>query len=143
MWQARHHIGAEIVNEPGGLAWEDLRSTDPRAAHDFYSQVFGFDTHPVGMAPADYRTFHPAGDPVPFGGIGGFMGPPGRSAWVLYFGVDSADDAVVAVERAGGAVVDQAGDTPFGRLAGITDPDGAFFYVIQRAADAVEPDRAG
>lgn len=32
VWQAREMIGAEIVNEPGGITWEDLRSTDPWGA---------------------------------------------------------------------------------------------------------------
>ena len=32
LWQAGTMIGASLVNEPGGLVWEDLRSTDPDAA---------------------------------------------------------------------------------------------------------------
>ena len=54
VWQAGAQIGAAITNEPGGLSWEDLRSTDPDAARAFYGSVFGFDTKPLEMAPPDY-----------------------------------------------------------------------------------------
>lgn len=42
LWQAGTMIGAGLVNEPGGLVWEDLRSTDPAAAQIFYRGVFGY-----------------------------------------------------------------------------------------------------
>ena len=42
VWQAKQHIGASIVNEPGALTWDDLRSTGPDAARAFYAEVFGF-----------------------------------------------------------------------------------------------------
>jgi predicted enzyme related to lactoylglutathione lyase len=32
VWQAGTHHGAAVVNAPGGLTWEDLRSSDPAAA---------------------------------------------------------------------------------------------------------------
>lgn len=141
VWQAGQHIGAGLVNEPGALTWEDLRATDAIAAQDFYSKVFGFDMNPLEMAPGTYRTFHLAGDPAPLGGMGGFMGTEGASRWELYFGVDSTDDAVATVERSGGTVTTPAIDSPFGRMAGITDPNGAFFHVIQ-ADPAQAPDRS-
>jgi predicted enzyme related to lactoylglutathione lyase len=134
VWQAGEHIGAGLVNEPGGLTWEDLRSTDPGAAQDFYAKVFGFDMNPLEMAPGNYRTFHLAGNSAPLGGIGGFMGPEGASGWELYFGVGSTDDAVAAAERAGGTVTIPAFDSPFGRMAGMTDPNGALFHVIETEA---------
>ena len=138
-WQAGQHIGAELVNEPGGLTWEDLRSTDPAKAQDFYCTVFGLHTSPVEMAPADYRLLHRDGAEAPVGGVGGFMGPPAQSHWAVYFGVANTDAAVTAVENGGGSVVLPASDSPFGRLAGLTDPDGASFMVIETTGSA-EPD---
>ncbi|WP_203567585.1 VOC family protein [Aestuariimicrobium ganziense] len=29
VWQARAHNGCQVVNQPGGLYWEDLRTSDP------------------------------------------------------------------------------------------------------------------
>jgi predicted enzyme related to lactoylglutathione lyase len=142
LWQANDFIGAQLVNDPGGLTWEDLRSADPPTAQKFYADVFGFDTRPIEMAPGDYRTFHHAGDDAPLGGMGGFMGIASHSHWVLYFAVPSTDDAIAAAERSGGSVGVPAHDTPFGRMAGLVDPAGAAFHVIQAGATE-QPDRSG
>ena len=120
LWQAGTFVGGQVVGEPGGLAWEDLRSTDPAAAQDFYAALFGFAYTPVEMAGADYGTFAPPGDPAPYGGIGGLMGGPEQSRWLVYFAVASVDDAVAAATAAGGTVQGPAFDTPFGRMAALT-----------------------
>jgi predicted enzyme related to lactoylglutathione lyase len=133
VWQAKSHIGAGLVNAPGGIAWEDLRCTDPDAARAFYHEVFGFDYQPVEMAPPDYTTFHLAGEDAPRGGIGGFMTPQPASHWEVYFGVADTDAAAAAVGPAGGMVVMGPVDTPFGRLAGIIDPSGAPFLAVATA----------
>jgi uncharacterized protein len=132
VWQAGQHIGAGIVNEPGGMTWEDLRSPDPDAARAFYSAVFGYDTQTLPGAPDDYTTFTLAGEEAPLGGIGGMMGADGMPAhWIVYFSVASTDDAVAAAEAGGGTVIAPAFDTPFGRMAGLADPSGATFWVAQ------------
>ncbi len=142
VWQAGTHIGAGLANEPGAISWEDLRSTDPAAAWSFYEVVFGHETRPLDMAGPDYRTFHHRGDDAPLGGMGGMMGAEGGSHWLIYFGVDSADDAVAAAEGAGGSVVSPAFDSPFGRMASVADPFGARFMVHQNTGQS-QPDRAG
>lgn len=133
VWEAGEHPGAELVNAPGGITWEDLRSSDPDAARAFYRSAFGFDHQPVEMAPTDYTTFHLSGEGAPRGGIGGFMGPPTTSHWEVYFGVADTDAAAEAATTAGGTVVLGPQDTPFGRLAGIVDPFGASFLAITAA----------
>jgi predicted enzyme related to lactoylglutathione lyase len=40
VWQAGDHIGAGIVNEPGGFTWEDLHTTDPEGARAFFAGLF-------------------------------------------------------------------------------------------------------
>ena len=37
LWQAGTNIGAEVVNEPGAMAWADLATTDAQAAQAFYT----------------------------------------------------------------------------------------------------------
>jgi len=136
VWQAGTHIGAGITNEPGGLCWEDLRSGDPDAARAFYSQVFGFSTHPLEMAGPDYTMFA-LGDPnAPLGGMGGMMGAPEGtpSHWLVYFAVPDTDAAVSATQAAGGTVLSPGFDTPYGRMAALTDPAGAVFWVVQLPA---------
>jgi predicted enzyme related to lactoylglutathione lyase len=140
VWEAGTHIGSSLVNEPGGMAWEDLRSTDPQAARAFYASVFGFETRNLEMAGADYWTFHHPGDPAPLGGMGAMMGEPAESHWVVYFSVEDTDAAVAAAEAAGGSVTRPAMDTPFGRMAGLIDPFGAPFTVAQNTGQPL-PER--
>ena len=145
VWQAGTMIGAAVVNEPGGLVWEDLRSTDPEAARSFYGALFGYDYELLEMAGPDYATFRLPTEPHVLGGMGGLMGLPDgtRSHWLVYFQVADADAAVAAAEGAGGTVVDPAADTPFGRMACLADPDGATFMVVTTDPAQPGPDRSG
>lgn len=142
VWQAGEYIGAGVVNEPGALIWEDLRSPDPDGARAFYTGVFGFHTAPVEMAGPDYTTFALPGETAPSGGMGGMMGADNVPAhWLVYFGVADTPAAVAAAVRAGGSALVPEMDTPFGRLAVLADPTGATFCVIQ--TDGTQPDRSG
>lgn len=141
LWQAGAHLGSAHVNAPGGLTWEDLRSTEPAKAQEFYTAVFGYAMDAVDMAPGDYRTFSSGADQPPLGGMGGFMGPAGPSHWAVYFGVASTDDTLAAATLAGGEVVAAAFDTPYGRMGSVADPHGAVFQVIE-ADWSQMPDRS-
>jgi uncharacterized protein len=132
VWQAGTHIGAGVANQPGGLTWEDLRSPDPDAARAFYSALFGYRTEPIPDGPPDYTTFALAGEDAPLGGIGGMMGTDGQPPhWIVYFGVAGAEAAAAAAERAGGSVLLRDDESPYGRMAGLADPGGAVFWVIE------------
>lgn len=145
VWQAGSHIGAALVNEPGGMVWEDLRSTSPVAARTFYGQVFGFDFRALEEAGPDYTTFHLSGEEAPLGGVGGMFGAPDGtpSHWLVYFSVADADAAASAAESHGGQVQVAPFDTEFGRMAAVVDPAGAGFWVMQNTADQPMPDRSG
>ena len=145
LWQAGSMIGATRVNEPGGLVWEDLRSTDPESARSFYGALFGYAYDPVDMAGPDYATFRLPSEPHVLGGMGDFMGEPegGPSHWLVYFQTADADAAASAAERAGGSVLAPAFDTPYGRMACLRDPDGAVFMVMAPDPSQPGPDRNG
>jgi uncharacterized protein len=132
VWQAGTMIGSAVVNEPGGITWEDLRSSDPDASRAFYGAVFGHHFDNVPMAPDDYTTFSPPGQETPVGGIGGFMGDDGSAShWLVYFGVADEAAAIATAAEAGGTVVMSGIDTPYGRMAGLKDPEGAVFWVVE------------
>jgi uncharacterized protein len=133
VWQAKAHLGAGIASEPGGLCWEDLRSTDPEAARPFYGAVFGHAFQELPAAGPDYSTFHFPNDPAPLGGMGGMMGmPPGTpSHWTIYFGVADIDAAVAAAEKHGGTIMASPFETPYGIMSAIEDPAGAYFWAMQ------------
>lgn len=127
LWQAAEHTGAQLVNEPGALVWNEAAVADPDAAQAFYTAVFGFAWDPVqGMAP--YATFRT--DDRPLGGLG--RTEPGLpTGWAVCFAVSSTDETVAAVEAQGGKVLHPAEDTEFGRFAVVEDPWGAAFSVMQ------------
>lgn len=140
-WQAKQHIGAELVNEPGALTWEDLRSNDPAASQSFFAKLFGYRFDSVPMAPDGYAVFAAEGDEAPMGGIGGMMDMAGApSHWIVCFGVGDADEAMTVARDSGGSVVKEAKDTPYGRIAMLGDNAGATFCVISSPSG---PDRSG
>jgi predicted enzyme related to lactoylglutathione lyase len=141
VWQAGGHIGAGIVNEPGGLTWEDLHTTDPEVARAFFGGLFGFRYEEIPDA-GDYRIMFRPGEDFPIGGVGPLLGDEGSAHWIVYFGVAEADAAVSAAEPAGGSVLAPPFDSPYGRMAGLVDPGGASFMVVQDTSGN-QPDRSG
>lgn len=134
IWQAGTFAGSAIANEAGALVWEDLRSQDPDAARAFYGSVFGFGFAGVDMASADYTTFALSGETEPRGGIGGMMDAEGvGSHWLVYFGVAEMDAALAAAAATGGSAPIPPFDTPYGRMAGLTDPAGVSLWIIELA----------
>lgn len=136
VWQAKGEVGAEVYNEPGSLVWEDCRLTEPAAGKAFYTAVFGYGYEAVPGAPGDYSAFTVNGEVA--GGIGGMMGVPEGtpSHWIAYFSVADVDASVAAATSGGGAVLHPAEDTPFGRMALLTDPFGAVFSVHAEIEEA-------
>ena len=133
LWQANQHIGATLVNEPGTINWNELISSDSGVAA-FYSAVLGLTTNTMDMGTGPYTTFEVGGQPV-----GGTMEPqmPGvPSHWHVYFGTDDADATAAKATELGGSVIVPPFDTPVGRIAILSDPQGAMFSVIKNAAPA-------
>src|SRR3954462_2711165 len=54
VWEPRESIGAEFVNAPGALAWNELASPDPPESADFYGSLFGWKAEEMAGAPMPY-----------------------------------------------------------------------------------------
>jgi predicted enzyme related to lactoylglutathione lyase len=134
VWQAAEMHGMEVYREPGSLIWTDVRTSDPDAGRAFYASVFGYRYEPIEGAPPDYTTirFDGARDGESVGGIGGMMGAPEGTPphWLAYFLVADADAAAAAASAAGGTLLSEPFDTPYGRMVPITDPAGAPFVAV-------------
>jgi uncharacterized protein len=131
LWQADQHIGATLVNEPGTLTWNELITTNPAAAK-FYEQVVGLTTSTMDMGGGVYTLFEAGGRQV-----GGCTAPQAEGVpnhWHVYFAVADTDAAAATVAGLGGSVVVEPFDTPAGRIALVTDPQGGAFSVIRPAA---------
>lgn len=130
LWQAGTHSGAELVNEPGTLTWNEQMSRDWETSKEFYAAVFGWGYHDLSSGDFEYATFTVEGRDV--GGIGliGEQTPSEVPAqWRTYFAVADADQAVARVRELGGKVVAEPWDTPFGRMASVWDDQGVPFQV--------------
>ena len=129
VWEPGTSIGAERVNEPGALTLNQLNTTDPARAQEFYSGVFGWRFEQV-----------PGGD-RPYWGIyngerlnGGMMEEQ-PSAWLVYFGSESVDDDASRIAELGGRVIVPPMSVPGGRILVAQDPQGAVFALVDGRFD--------
>ncbi|MCG2622479.1 VOC family protein [Arthrobacter sp. I2-34] len=133
VWQFGGHTGFQVAAEPGSPAWHELFTRDYPATVKFYQDVFGWDTSVMGDTD-DFRYTTLGANENAKAGImdaGAFL-PEGVPAhWRAYFAVEDADAAIVKAQALGGKVVQPAEDTPFGRVATLTDPTGAMFLIVQ------------
>lgn len=127
LWQAGRTKGVGLANEPGSLTWNEHLSADFEGAKAFYKAVFGYEYDDMSGGDFKYAAMKVDGNVV--GGIGSL--PEGRPpGWGIYFAVADTDAAVAKVTELGGAVLRPAEDTPFGRMATVTDNHNAMFSLI-------------
>lgn len=133
MWQPNQHIGAELVNEPNTLCWNELSTRDTQAAKAFYSALgWGAETSTDGGM--EYTQFTVDGRSVAgMMALDPNMPAEVPSHWMVYFAVDDADAAVERITAAGGQSVTPLMDVPVGRFGVVTDNQGAPFAVIKLA----------
>jgi predicted enzyme related to lactoylglutathione lyase len=124
VWEARSSIGAELVNTPGALTWNDLFTPDPAAAAGFYEALFGWTTEEIPNA-GGYRVIR-NGD-RPNGGM--MLMPDAGQNWLPYFGHDDVDRLIDDLPGRGGVVHNGPIRMPAGSIAVLGDPQGAVFSV--------------
>ena len=134
VWQAKLHIGAKILNEPGALCWSELTTRDPKKAEAFYTALFGWTPkHAAPGSPMQYTEFSNQGRPaVGMMEMPKQMPPQVPSYWMPYFQVDDCDGSVAKAKGLGGKAMMGPQDIPgTGRFAILTDPQGAMFALYQ------------
>ena len=131
VWQAGTHvgasIGAELVNEPGALIWNELHTGDLAAANAFYKAVFGWTQQPFGDDP----TFRYDVQKVADQSIGGIFQFDGATGWQAYFSVADSDATAAKAVELGGEVVREPADYPYGRDTLLRDPQDAAFHALR------------
>jgi hypothetical protein len=129
IWQPGDHKGFQVVGEDGTPAWFELHTRDYDTAVSYYEKVFGWDTHVAGDTPEfRYTTLGEGADQA--AGImdaSGFLPDGVPATWSVYFGTADTDATVARAVELGGSVVMPPEDTPYGRLATLTDSTGAVF----------------
>jgi predicted enzyme related to lactoylglutathione lyase len=139
MWQPRQHIGAELVNVPGTVVWNELASRDLDGGTAFYTEVFGlrWDDYDTGGQGPRYRVgATSAGTAAGALEMGDQFPAQVPANWGVYFAVEDASAAVAKATELDGTVQVPVFDTPQGETAVLRDPQGGVFSVIaMRAAD--------
>jgi hypothetical protein len=107
----------------GEFCWDELLTTDTKAATAFYGKLFGYDTHTHDMGPAGTYTMFKRGEKDAAGML---QSPMGGTFWLAYVNVNSVDASTDKARGLGAKIVVEPKDIPgFGRFAVVTDPTGA------------------
>ena len=118
------------ADRAGHCRWNELATSDPKAAEDFYARHFGWtkgEAMPMGEL-GDYQMLD-RGEQS-FGAVMRHM-PGDRPNWLFYFGVEDIDAALTRVTSAGGAVLHGPQEIPGGEfIVAAQDPEGARFAVV-------------
>jgi predicted enzyme related to lactoylglutathione lyase len=139
-WQPKSFAGADLVNEPNSLCWNEVLTRDSEADKAFYPAVFGWVAGRPSFegAPESYVVWERDGDAV-----GGMMQmtdelfpPEVPPHWSVCFAVADCEAIVAKASELGATITFQPMDMPIGRVAGMIDPQGASFSVMQLAPPA-------
>lgn len=139
IWEPADFAGAELVNEPGTVGWNELGTRDPAAAKQFYGAVFGWEYDEEPSDRVGTYTIAKVGDAMVAGMIDmNALEMPAEipANWLTYFIVADADAALDEIRSGGGSVMNGPIDIPPGRFAVVADPFGAAFAVMQPNEEA-------
>ncbi|GGT28551.1 hydrolase [Streptomyces chromofuscus] len=132
VWQPGTHKGFEApMEQPGAYCWAEVFTREPEKSDTFFCAVFPYTAQQMEDDGVDFRIFNLGGNPV----LGRMKMtdefPPEAPHYInVYFTVTDCDDAVARATELGGVLRFGPMDSPFGRFAAISDPQGANFSVI-------------
>jgi predicted enzyme related to lactoylglutathione lyase len=121
LWQPGTHPGFARRHERRAFCWAELYARDTATVDRFYGTLF----HDALFGPDATPDF----GRVPVSGVFPAEMPP---HFLVHFGVEDCEEALGTVNRLGGRVQVTPFDTSYGRVAVVTDNQGASFAVLQR-----------
>ena len=132
VWQPALHKGFGVFGEAGAPGWFELHTRDYDTVIPFYRDVFGWDTHTMSETPEFRYTTLGEGDDSLAGVMDATSSLPdgAQSYWAVYIAVADADATAAKATELGGSVVVPPENTPYGRLATITDSTGASLRLL-------------
>jgi uncharacterized protein len=130
-------------NPTGDFIWYELMTPDPAGSKAFYDAVVGWNIDGKGTPEyGDYRMINRsdgkfAGGVLPL--TADMQEHGAHPTWLGYIHVPDVDAATASIESAGGKTL-MTRDVPnVGRIAMVTDPQGAPFYVMKPIPSANDP----
>lgn len=135
-WEAGEHGGAGVFNLPGAMSWNELACRDVEGAKAFYTNLLGW-----GIDVQQYGEFTYTAVTVNGrvnGGMYDMAGLPDEipAHWFVWFTVDGTEEAVERARGLGAAVQREPWDSPFGRMAVLSDPQGPAFGIVTMAKES-------
>ncbi|MGW1024572.1 VOC family protein [Streptomyces sp. NPDC002577] len=131
VWQGGTHEGFEAKGEPGAYCWAEVFTREPEKSDAFFPAVFPYSVQRLEDDAVDFKLFN-VGDETVLGRMKMTEEfPPEVPPYInVYFAVDDCDTAVAKATERGGVLRFGPMDSPFGRFAALSDPQGASFSVI-------------
>jgi predicted enzyme related to lactoylglutathione lyase len=122
---------ADAPATQGRFFWNELHTTDPKSALQFYEKVVGFTHHAMDMGPGN--TYHiVARNGVDRGGVTSHLGAGVAPHWLPYVYVDDTDATIARARKLGAKIPMSAEDIPgVGRFGIFQDPTGAVLAVMK------------
>jgi predicted enzyme related to lactoylglutathione lyase len=142
--EASAPVSANENRPAGGFIWYELMTPDPEGSKAFYDSVVGWT---ISEGAPEFNGYRMIGrsDGKQAGGVlpltDEMKEHGARPVWLGYIHVANVDATVSAIEADGGKAMMPAFDIPnIGRIAMVTDPQGAPFYVMKPTPPADQPD---
>ncbi|MEV8593679.1 VOC family protein [Streptomyces sp. NPDC052012] len=132
VWQPGTHEGFETdMEQPGAFCWAEIFTREPAKSDAFFPAVFGYTAQQMQDEAMDFRVYNLGERPA----LGRMEMtddfPPEVPPYInVYFSVADCDEAVAKATKHGAVLRFGPMDSPFGRFAALTDPQGANFSVI-------------
>lgn len=133
LWEFGEHLGFRRHGEPGAPFWHELHARNYVKTVEFYHQVFDWKTTVVSDTD-DFRYTTLGEGPQAVAGIldaAADLGPGYPAVWQVYLQTEDTDATISQALTMGASVIEPPTDTPFGRIASLSDPTGALFKIAQ------------
>jgi hypothetical protein len=118
---------------PGAVSWQELMTTDVKAAEVFYASLLGWELEPAATEGVEYTIIKVGGRPV-----GGIKTKPDYVPtgvpphWGMYVTVEDVEATVQKARELGATVLVPTTDIPeVGTFSVLRDPQGAVFSVMK------------
>ncbi len=131
IWQPGTFPGFTVLEEASAPSWFELHTRDHATVVAFYESVFGLQAVPVSDTDEfRYSTLRAAGSDQDLAGVmdaSAFLPETEAPTWAIYWEVDDIDETTRLAASLGASVEHPPEETPYGKLAVLTDPAGASF----------------
>ncbi len=138
LWQAKDHLGIKVKGLHGTPSWFELASNDAEKSQTFFKELFGWGTKVDELEEGKSYTLFTGASKAKETKAGLLQMTEEWGAipahWMVYYTVESCDEAVTLATNIGGGVMLESTDIPkVGRFSVLQDPQGGIFSVIEWA----------